>query len=92
MCSIHQNFDLLLRATKTNLTYQEIIPQVVCDETRQECMLRLCPECSSNLKIQKFIDETFRPVLSPETSDLESEYDDEITVSFKEWISTDGVN
>lgn len=54
-------------------------------------MLRLCTECSSNSKIEDFINKTFRPLLDPETSDSESESDsdEERIITFKEWVSTD---
>lgn len=55
-------------------------------------MLRLCSNCSNDLKIQNVIDEVFVPVLIPESSDPESgtdELDFQPTILLKEWISTD---
>lgn len=38
ICAIHRNFDLLLRASKTDLIYQDIIPKIVCsEESRGVC-------------------------------------------------------
>lgn len=38
VCTIHQNFELLL-AAKSKLSYKDVIEEVVCDTKSKDCML-----------------------------------------------------
>ena len=74
-CTIHQNVILLADATKTGLSYKDMIKMIVCDSENIMCMLHRCPSCPGSNNLQSFLDSHF--------SDLDYE------VTFQQWQSTD---
>lgn len=75
-CIIHENFKLLLEATcssKIGSKTQQIIGDILCEDTQTNCWLGLCEFCPRNEEICA----------------LFSEIDDDDEISFYQWVSTD---
>lgn len=61
VCTEHQNFKLLLHATRTSLNYKEIISKIVCDTENRECMFRTCEKCPKRDDVEEILDELLFP-------------------------------
>ena len=81
VCCIHQNFNLLLRATGTSISYKNFISKIVCNIENKECMYGLCKSCPNEETIEEHINSLFPE--SNEDEDFEDEFE------FNEWTSTD---
>ena len=59
VCPVHQNFDLLIRATGTNMSYKDIVSKVVCDVNKKDCMFRICSSCPNESDVKNSLEELF---------------------------------
>ena len=74
VCTIHQNVILLADATKTGLSYNDMIIMIVCDSESKMCILHRFPSCPGSNNLQSFLESHF--------SDLDYE------VTFQQWQSS----
>ena len=81
VCCIHQNFNLLLRATGTDKNYKDLISNIVCNLENKDCMYGICESCPS----EEIMEENVKNLFSEESDD--EDYEDEY--EYKEWTSTD---
>ena len=77
ICSIHQNAILLVDAINWDITYKDLISKIVCDSTRNECMMHHCESCLGRAGLKQFLDEQLSDV------DSESEF------HYNQWDTTD---
>ena len=77
VCSIHQNAILLVDAINWDITYKDLISKIVCDSTRNECMMHHCESCLGRAGLKQFLDEQLSDV------DSESEF------HYNQWDTTD---
>ncbi|XP_065674995.1 uncharacterized protein LOC136091404 [Hydra vulgaris] len=73
----HQNSVLLLYAMKWDITYKHLMKKVVCDISKNECMVHRCLSCPGTDVLQLFLLEELE----------ELDFDDEL--SFNQWRGTD---
>ena len=62
VCSIHQNAILLVDAINWDITYKDLISKIVCDSTRNECMMHHCESCLGRAGLKQFLDEQLSDV------------------------------
>lgn len=75
VCKYHQNVKLIIEGAKLNVSYRDLIEYLVCDMSKDSCMLDKCSECPGS--------EGLCQVLENEIDKLPEE------VVFKEWVHTD---
>ena len=74
VCTIQQNVILLADATKTGLSYNDMIIMIVCESESKMCMLHCFSSCPGSNILRSFLETHF------------SYFDYEIT--FQQWQST----
>ena len=78
-CTIHENVKLLCDALSSQIHYKDLVSLAVCELDSRDCCLLKCDLCPSIDYMKAYL-LTYYP-------DYES--DDELTVTFKEWVSVD---
>jgi len=78
VCSIHQNFKLMLADLDKNLDYHKMMQKVVCDEISKQCMIHRCDHCPGTQPLHDFLQ-----------SMTEEDYDPDDQITFKQWMTTD---
>ena len=79
VCAYHQNVKLISAATPLKIYYKELMALCVCEINSRNCMFRLCENCPSKSEIKEKLFNFF----------LENDYEENDTVSYKQWLSTD---
>ena len=70
VCPKHQNFDLLIKATGSSLSYKDEICKAVCNTNNKNCMFRICSTCPKETVVKDRLQELF---LNINEEDSESE-------------------
>jgi len=78
VCSIHQNTILLVDALNWDVSYKDLIDKVVCDSTKNECMMHRCESCPGDDGLRKFLDDELKDI-----DDLNAEF------HYSQWETTD---
>ena len=55
--SPHQNVVLLVDAMDWDLTYKELIKQIVCNPQSSKCMMHWCESCPGTAALKEFLDQ-----------------------------------
>lgn len=74
VCTTHQNIKLAISAVSKEISYTNVLSNMVCDLKHESCMLGECPMCSGVEGGKNF---------------FESPLGDEIDVKYKQWVTTD---
>ena len=77
VCTHHQNAILLLNAISWDITYKDLMSKIVCDTSRNECMVHRCSNCPGRDHLKVFLDEELEDI------------DDDLEFHFNQWQSTD---
>ena len=77
VCTHHQNAILLVNAIKWKVTHKTLMEKLVCDVTKNECMVHRCENCPGTEALKSFLDE--------ELKDMEPEEE----FYFNQWQTTD---
>ena len=78
VCTLNQNVKLLLASfplTDGNLTYHDLLEQLVCSTDSSACMLHRCVNCPGTASLEEFLE-----------SKINGEMDH---INYKQWVSTD---
>ncbi|KAK3928649.1 Cytochrome c biogenesis ATP-binding export protein CcmA [Frankliniella fusca] len=91
VCTYHQNLKLKLYALKLQLDINDLLPKLVCNTQRRECMLGVCNKCPSIDTICKIIENELRPIWIHIEDGTEEELNDfmEEYIEYSEWVSVD---
>ena len=83
VCKIHQNVKLMISALPLTdkVTYHNLLEELVCSTESELCMIHRCQNCTRTSALQRYIESKL------EKSMLENDE----SVKFKQWISTDQV-
>ena len=76
VCTHHQNAILLLNAISWDITYKDLMSKIVCDTSRNECMVHRCSNCPGRDHLKVFLDEKLEDI------------DDDLEFHFNQWQST----
>ena len=55
--STHQNTILLVEALNWEVTYTDLVNQIVCDPPNRECMMHCCTNCPGTNALREFLEE-----------------------------------
>ena len=78
VCTIHQNTKLMILCLPSKTDYHDLMKKIVCSETSQNCMIHRCESCHGKDALKAYLQDM-----------LGCEYDDDDTISFQQWMSTD---
>ena len=73
VCTTHQNNILLVEALNLEVTYKDLVNEVVCDQSNCECIIHCCSNCPGTNTFGKFLEE--------ELSDI----DPDIQLHYSQW-------
>ena len=88
VCTIHQNVKLMLSAIGLEKSYYQIIEMIVCSREFRECMIHRCNLCPAIQVVQNFLMQFLKQAQEPEEY-FESDENEELTIDFKQWTTTD---
>ena len=80
VCTNHQNNILLVEALNFEVTYKDLVNEVVCDKSNCECVIHCCTNCPRTNILGKFVEE--------ELSDI----DPDIQLHYSQWQTTDSMD
>ena len=76
VCTIHQNAKLLVNATKTGLTYKELMNVIVFDCDNKTCIVHRCNKCLGTDSLREYLETLL-------------DGHEDVHVTFQQWQTTD---
>ena len=58
----HQNTILLVEALNWEVTYKDLVNQIVCDPPNRECMMHRCTNCPETNALREFLEEELNDI------------------------------
>ena len=77
VCTHHQNAILLVDAINWNLTYKDLIEEVVCNTDNRMCMMHRCVKCTGSDGLLSFLNEELQ------------DFEEDTEFHYSQWQTTD---